>query len=518
MPAHPRDPSGSGPAPTEREVKLHVPPEAWEGVRQSLRPAQSRRLPLHAVYHDTPGRALAAAGIALRVRREGERWVQTLKAGGTGLLARLEDNLALAAPAGGPAPAPDLARHRRPAVRAALRQALGLAPRQAMPPLEAVFEVCVERLVREVAEGASRIEIALDEGELVAGTRRLPVREIEFELLEGSTGDLLQLARKWRERHGLWISLASKAARGHRLAQGLAPAPPAPGAAPAYARDARLGAAAAAVLEAALGQVIAHADAVAAGSPDEEPVHQLRTGLRRLRTALREWPPLAAEGGRYEEVLARSFRILGAQRDREHVLRGLQDRIEAAAGRPFSFPEPEVPEAPAGGAEAPQAASAEAAARDPAFQDALLALLARADALGSGDEYDTPPRRALRPRLQALWRQVLDDGHRLRKLDIALQHRVRKRLKRLRYLAESAAPLFPGRRLARFLEALAPAQEALGRYNDTLVAVAACADLAPGDETAAFALAWLERRRRRQLARSQAALRDLAQVRPFWEK
>lgn len=44
---------------------------------------------------------------------------------------------------------------------------------------------------------------------------------------------------------------------------------------------------------AALDKVLGNASEVGAGSGDEEHVHQLRIGLRRLRTALRELGPLA---------------------------------------------------------------------------------------------------------------------------------------------------------------------------------------------------------------------------------
>ena len=42
--------------------------------------ASTRRV--HSVYYDTPERDLLRAGLALRLRSDGARWLQTLKTGG----------------------------------------------------------------------------------------------------------------------------------------------------------------------------------------------------------------------------------------------------------------------------------------------------------------------------------------------------------------------------------------------------------------------------------------------------
>ena len=64
---------------------------------------------------------------------------------------------------------------------------------------------------------------------------------------------------------------------------------------------------------------------------------------------------------------------------------------------------------------------------------------------------------------------MLRDGNASRSLEPAEQHRVRKRLKRLRYLGEFVAPLFGARGRALSSTQLEPAQDALGRHNDDAV-------------------------------------------------
>ena len=65
----------------EIELKLQVPQGALPAVEQAVAVGQARRQRLQAVYFDTADRRLGAAGLALRLRKEGRRWVQTLKRG-----------------------------------------------------------------------------------------------------------------------------------------------------------------------------------------------------------------------------------------------------------------------------------------------------------------------------------------------------------------------------------------------------------------------------------------------------
>jgi len=77
---------------TEIELKFLVP----AGARTELAAEMARgsaaleRTSLAAMYLDTDDRRLSRAGLSWRLRREGSRWIQTLKAGGTHALERFE--------------------------------------------------------------------------------------------------------------------------------------------------------------------------------------------------------------------------------------------------------------------------------------------------------------------------------------------------------------------------------------------------------------------------------------------
>ncbi len=61
-------------------------------------------------------------------------------------------------------------------------------------PLEPRFETLVKRRVRLMKLSRSEIEVAFDEGAVIAGDRRLPIREIELELKSGQEIELYELA------------------------------------------------------------------------------------------------------------------------------------------------------------------------------------------------------------------------------------------------------------------------------------------------------------------------------------
>ena len=71
----------------EIELKLIAPAGALAAVRAHPAVAAAARGRMRtrqivSTYYDTPGRDLAAAGVALRLRRAGARWLQTVKGGG----------------------------------------------------------------------------------------------------------------------------------------------------------------------------------------------------------------------------------------------------------------------------------------------------------------------------------------------------------------------------------------------------------------------------------------------------
>jgi inorganic triphosphatase YgiF len=498
----------NSPPTREIEFKLAVPAArvaALVAELDALGPVTATRLEAH--YFDTPDDRLARAGLSLRLRQEGSRWVQTVKLAGIGgNLDRAEHEVALAPVARGSTPRLDPRRHAGSVPGLALAAVLSEA---GAPRLVARYGSRVRRRSCLIRVGGSVIEASLDQGHVEAGARRLPVCELELELKQGEVEALARLARRWLRGHGLWLAAESKPERARRLALGEAepvvtradPLQLAPPLSPdALAR---------AVVANCIAQILPNAAALAGGSTVDEHVHQLRVGLRRLRTALRELGDLSSDWPRRtERVLGEVFQQLGVQRDQDAVLAALVPQLLAAGAPGVGWAQHSAEPLGLG-----------AIVRAPAFQCALVDAATFALSPPHGPALgEKALRRLLRPRLRCLHAQVSRGGERFKQLAQAERHQVRKRLKRLRYLSEFAAPLFKDTRVERYLAGLHPAQDALGDYNDLLVARALAAPQAAHDADARFAVAWLRRAERRALRAARKTLRRAGRTPRFWKK
>lgn len=485
----------------ELELKFIVPPERLAALAAEIGAASARRTPMLAHYFDTGDSALAARRIALRLRKEGRRWVQTVKAEGEGPLQRLEHNVEVKQP--GAAPRPDPARHQGTPAGEALAAALAELAEAALVER---YRTDIGRRILVLGEPAGEVELALDEGRIIAGGRSVAVCELELELKSGEPAALIAPALRLAAEFGLWLSTVSKAERGERLARGEVYGP-AVKAAPLCLDASMAGAEVLrAVVKNCLAQILPNASEVGAGSDQAEHIHQLRVGLRRLRTALRELGGLAGrELPDWDAVLAETFRRLGGRRDLEIIATQLAPQIAAAGGPAVTLP---------GTGEHVDAA---AIVRDAAFQAALIELIGFS--LEQAAPADGKPvRRALGKRLRRLHRKVAGAGGDFLALPPVAQHRVRKQLKRLRYLAEFSASLFGEHAVERYVSRLRPAQDALGLKNDEAMALARYREAAAEDPAAWFAVGWLSARREPLARECRRALKKIADAPRFWKK
>lgn len=486
---------------TEIELKFQVPLSARAAVQRAVATPAAQTTRLRARYFDTADRRLAAAGVALRLRQEGRQWVQTVKGRQAGLSQRLEHEVVLPA---GPA---DLNLHRHDGTPAgdALRQALG----DDGAPLQLLFETDVRRCHRVLRSGAARVELALDVGTLRAGGRRAPIWELEFELLQGPLQGLVDLCARWVQRHGLWLDVCSKAERGHLLASGL-PVSPAAGYRPPRLQPLQpVDSALRAMMASALGQMLPNASALAAGLGQPDHLHQLRVGLRRLRSVMRLFGGREADAvmAAWGDDLAALFRRLGASRDRDALGAGVLAELAEAGGPTLTVA------APAGEAGPVAVASI---LQEPATVCLLLRVLAHAE----GDAADTaaPDESAVAAvaaqRLRRLHRRLKSEAGAFNDLPVDRQHRLRRHIKRLRYGVEATQSLWPDKAVRRYLAALRPLQDALGVYNDLLVAQAVVTFT--DDAAGGFARGWLAARQAQAFKAAGDALQHWPELPAAW--
>ncbi len=506
----------------EIELRFQIPAALGDAVEAAVATASAKRTRLRATYFDTPQRRLAGAGLALRVRKEGRRWVQTLKSGGPHAFARFEHNVALAhGVASGPstAPLPDPALHAGTEGGRALARALAVRKGEQPEALEALFRTDIRRCHRVLRIAGGSVELACDRGFINSGERAAPICELEIELLRGSSLAVIEAARRWVSRFALWLEVRSKAERGARLAMwnaapsGAEPAVPAQRAAALrFERGIGVDAAFRAVVGNCLEQILPNASELASSTHAQEHVHQLRVGLRRLRTALRLFDGWATQiNPVWTTTLAEIFTLLGGTRDRDALGAEVIPALRSAGAPWVELPAPV------------DAADPVLVARSGRFTQTMLDLLDLSALADRADEQeptaDAKDFATLARERLALWhREVRRDAKRFDTLDDAARHRLRRRVKRLRYAAEFAAPLFDTKAVARFLKQLEPVQECLGRGNDVNVALALFRSQVETVPAAWFAVGRLTAWREDLLEESAAVLKEFRHAGPFWER
>ena len=162
-------------------------------------------------YFDTDARDLAAARVALRLRKDGEQIIQTLKSRGqsvAGLSERNEWDWYLSKAK------LDLKKLDDSCWPAALAE---LDKKQLKP----IFTTDFVRQRAEIAWGRGKarvvIEAALDLGKVIAGKQQEEICELELELRQGEPEALLELAAELAADLPLMPCDISKAQRGYRL-------------------------------------------------------------------------------------------------------------------------------------------------------------------------------------------------------------------------------------------------------------------------------------------------------------
>ncbi len=499
--------------PREIELKLELDPADAAKVKahpvlNAQGPAPEDQL-LLSTYYDTPDFALRKAGVYLRVRDHGGRFIQTIKSASSEaeLIERLEWERDL------PTPIPDLAAAEgtplAPLLTPEVRAALGPA-----------FETRIRRSVRLAEREDASVEVAIDEGEIVSGTRFAPISEVELELKRGEPRALFQLARKLSETVPLRVAVKTKAKRGFELVEGGARV-----AEKALALDVAPDASCADAFRAigrnCVRQIIVNEPGTCAG--EAESLHQMRIGLRRMRAAIALFGDLveAEDRDRIVEELRWVTRELGPARELDVFAADVLPLLDA------EHPDPDEGAARRREfAERHQAAYARArgSVRSDRFRGALLDLAewVEVGAFAPGEDgaatVDRPVAEYIKSELKRLRKQIRKRGVELESLSVGALHKLRIRAKRLRYATEFFAGTFPSekaqkRRIAS-LAALKDLQDALGGINDLVTHKTLFGESGEGGKThpwrkdpAAKAL----------LAAAQDAYARFAEVKPFWK-
>ena len=436
----------------EVELKLELTLPAAEALQRSGVLTGAPRVTRHrSIYFDTPDHQLAAAGLSLRIRADGDGRIQTVKAGGApaaGLFARPEWEM----------PVED----DRPLLDDAtpVRAMLG----EAADAVEPLFDVLVERRTWMIDMDGATIEVVLDRGDAVAGDRRSPVCEVELEQKSGPPEALFALARQIDRTAPVRLGVLSKSERGYHLLEGTADSVKAE---PVHlTADMDAARAFQHIARACLRQFRLNETLLLAGRGPAA-LHQARVALRRLRSAFSLFAPMLGDA-RFDRLREETRWLAGTLGD----ARDIDVLIERSPDEDFRarLQEPR--------------ARAYAAAEGALESDRARALmLDLAEWIAVGEWLRLPQPRPLREQPARLFaaealdrfrRKVKKQGRDLAELDDETRHEVRKAAKKLRYASEFFRALFDDkrqrRRYKRFVSALEELQDRLGALNDLVAA------------------------------------------------
>ena len=514
--------------PKETELKLFLPAryvrQVWKlppiAVLLDSKPAISK---LYSAYYDTPSLDLHRHGVALRLRRQGRRWVQTLKTAGEAGSA-LQQRVELEVPV--KTGALDLEWLKNTGLTELAAGAVSLET------LDVIFATEFRRTaaIVEPAPG-TRIEVCVDEGSVVAGTKSEPICEIELELKQGGLAPLFDLAAQLAAHPGIRVETISKAQRGYRLVSRERPAP-------AKARKVKLSpdenvdqlfsrlafACIAQLQENEYG--LLH-------SRDIEYLHQARVALRRLRSVF-SLVSSAIPRSHFDEQLvwlSETARILGQARNRDVFVSEFLPR--ASAGLENGAATQSLMRA-AARSRADARRRARDAVSSTAYTIGMLRLTQRLLEQGWIPERTDEQRRVASLRARKMARKTLGRAHRkLVKEGEQLQrhnyndfHQLRIRIKKLRYATELLAPLFRHKSTRpkskrQYLSRLGALQQILGKVNDMANAGRLLEQLAVnGDSDRQEALAYLrgyaDAMSCASLADFDAAWQRFVKTGPFW--
>ena len=462
---------------TEIELKLLVATKNLARLRDVLAKlagaCRPRRQHLLSHYFDTPTLELRDEGAALRVRKVGRQWVQTLKAGG-GVTAGMHQRGEWETPV--EEPFPDLGR-----VAASfpddktLARVLKKLP--AIQALQRVFSTDFHRDIFNFTQSdGSQVEAAVDEGAVRLGKTGTPISELELELKSGDPLTLLELARRVLSEVPLRLGVATKAQRGYALLEDGTVSPPRQAAELTLCSSLPVGEAFARIFAECFDHLLENTEGVIEQLGPEY-LHQMRVAIRRLRGALGVFgdvvPRVVFAGLAHE--LQQAGLALGDARNWEVLRHETLPACPAAKQADMSSALEEQLRAHA------QAATVKARrlTASKRFTDTMLRtaifISGRRWRFAEGESTAA----ALAEPISVFARRALLTRHKKLKKRVALAlheqaeslHEARIAAKKLRYTLEFFASLFPKKAVRHHLRHLANLQDILGTINDAATAI-----------------------------------------------
>ncbi|MEM5390080.1 CHAD domain-containing protein [Paraburkholderia phymatum] len=458
----------------ERELKLRIPLEDVGRLHHAPLLARSKSAGaaphlLKSTYFDTAGLSFHWCGASLRVRTVGSKKIQTLKLEGS-VKAGLFDRDEFEMPVDGSLPDLKLLQDRIDEDSDCGRL---IRDETTASQLKPVFVTRIRRSVFPLRlPSCDEIEVALDEGTVEAEPGSVPIAAVELALKQGQPESLYNVALELLDTVPLRIDHFSKADVGYALLVDVrhdaVKARPVQLDRRDSVEDAFCN-----IARNCLDQVHANERGVVSGHAPES-VHQMRVGLRRLRSALDLFAKVVPAFPGLDDELRWLASELGAARDWEVLAGSTLEHAGTNTNPDEILPVKQACEQIAVNNRQRAVAAVESVRCTRLMLQLTLWLGRRGWGDGMSEEQreaiDRPAGQFAAELLRRQHRKLITRGKGLADLDENRRHRARIAAKKLRYASEFFASLCPGRVVRHYVGVLAALQDDLGWRNDAAVA------------------------------------------------
>ena len=511
---------------TELELKLEMGEEAIRKLpdKPALRDMatdENAKRELRSIYYDTPDLRLRRERTSLRVRWDGERWVQTLKRG-----ARLEHGLSKPIEIEDVLDGPDLdiSKINDEDLKPWLNELVS------DQPLKPVFETNMHRDISLLTVyDSGTVELAIDRGAIQNADRKEDFSEVELELKSGRPHALLTASEKLFSDERITPSSSSKAQRGYALMcqdevgnktdsgphmytrADLSPDLP--------SEETLKG-----IGKAAARQILGNWDAILT-SDDPEVPHQLRIGLRRMRTGLKIFRSATdIDNLHLLSKQARDMgRIVGHLRNADVLVSDIVAPAVADLGMKkkhkslLAFLEAEC-------LRHRQSVRTALTGTDWTHMKLNCMLFEQAvERALNGRELADDLLSLSADQLDRTWRFVRKKGRRFARHKISERHKLRKALKELRYTCDPFLPLYRDKAAKKFLRDLRSLQDVFGYLNDVAMAEELAKTIAAGHpdrkdlrKSVSAVCKWHGARANKAMKKADSRWRKLVNDKKFW--
>jgi CHAD domain-containing protein len=361
--------------------------------------------------------------------------------------------------------------------------------------LKPLYETDLKRLSVDLRTRRGMINYAIDTGSISTSEKetdplltalghtveplKLPVTEIELELVSGSNMALIEAGTRLVRDYGVWLDVRTKSMRGDSLAKAKLIMAPAKAQSVKISDDLSLEE----FFETVRKECVRHALVNASQLASEEGylpehIHQLRVALRRLRTALK----LFSRVKNFEvQTWSDHAKFLAAQLGKNRDIDAMSESI---------WPELRKINAPLVEFSAQEGIQSPALiVREGKIQSWFLELIGRD--LQSSEQNTQSHWSAILPIIIKWQKKCAKRAKNFASLTVEERHELRKKMKRLRYSLEFIESECKSAKFRHFSKVLARAQTELGTYNDLQVALENYRAIVTHDPAAWFAVGWL---------------------------